>query len=151
MAKTTTCPITQSIQNAAIQIANATGASGTGFTTSPSNTTLLLTAGSEGSVLKSLIVSSDDTSARLVTFYVSTDSGTTKYWVCSVSIPATAGQTGAIANVDILGSSLVLGLPLDQSGKPVYPMAAAARMYVGVQVAVTAGKFVNVMAVAEDY
>lgn len=151
MAKTTTCPITQSIKNDFVQFANADGACGTGFTTSPSNTKLLSTAGADDSVIKSLIVSSDDTSARLAVFYISPDGGTTKYWIGSVSIPATAGQTGTLANVDILGSAYLLGMCLDQSGKPVLPLQATYRLYVGLQVAVTSGKFVNFATVREDY
>lgn len=151
MAKTTTCPIAQTIQNPAVQIANGDGAVGTGFTTNPSNTKLFFTAGAEGSVLKSLMVSSDDTATKLLVLYLSTDGGTTKYWLGCILVAITAGQTGAIANLDFLGSSLFTGLPLDQSGKPVLELTANAKLYVGVQVAVTSGKFINVVGQAEDY
>ena len=151
MAKTTTCPITQSIQNAFQSIVNADGAVGTTLTTAPSNAKLLFTAGAEGSVIKSLTANSDDTSSRVLVIYISPDAGTTKYPIGSVSITTLAGQTGALSQIDILASSVFLGLPLDQSGRPVLPLAATYRVYVGVQVAVTAAKFLNVHAMGEDY
>lgn len=153
MAKTTTCPITQSIQSPnPAQILNGTGNNGTSIaTTNPSNTLLVFTAGAEGSKITSLIVSSDDTSARVLSFWISNDGGTTKYHLFSVSIPATSGQTGTLAVVDILGSAYVLGMPLDQSGKPVMPLAASARLYVGSQTTVTSGKAINVQPFGEDF
>lgn len=151
MAKTTTLPITQTIQNAFQAIVNGDGAVGTTLTTAPSNAKLLLTAGAEGSVIKSLIVSSDDSSARVLAFYISPDGGTTKYCIGTVNIPVNSGATGAIVNVDILGSAVLIGMALDQSGKPVLPLAATYRLYVGTQVAVTAAKTIVVTAVAEDY
>lgn len=151
MAKTTTCPITQTIQNAFATLVNADGAVGTTLTTSPSNSKLLFTAGAEGSVVKSLTVSSDDSAARVLVFYISPDSGTTKYCIGTINIPLNSGATGAIANIDVLGSAVLLGLVLDQSGKPVLPLAATYRIYIGTQVAVTAAKTIVVTAVAEDY
>lgn len=150
--KVATLPIAQNVNGpVSVNFVNADGAAGTGLTTSPSNTKLLYTAGANDSVLKSLIVSSDDSAARVLNVYVSPDSGTTKNWIGSVSIPITAGQTGAIANVDVLGSAVLVGMCYDQSGKAVLPLAGTYRVYVGVQVAVTAAKTVVVTAIGEDY
>lgn len=152
MAKVNTLPVAQNINGPiSVQFANADGAAGTGLTTAPSNTKLLYTAGANDSVLKSIIVSSDDSSARVLNLYVSPDAGTTKYWLSAFSIPITSGNTGAIASVDILGSTLIPGLCYDQSGKAVLPLQATYRIYVGLQVAVTSGKFINVTAIGEDY
>lgn len=151
MAKTTTLPITQTINQQGTQFTNSTGASGATLATNPSNTLKIFTAGSEGSVVKALIVSSDDTATKLFTLYASPDAGTTKYWLASILIAITAGQTGAIANVDILGSTLLLGLPLDPAGKPVLPLKAAWELYGGFQAAITSGKLINVLVTGEDY
>ncbi len=150
MAKTTTLPITQTIQNGKVSLVNATGAVGTTLTTAPSNAQLLFTAGAEGAVVKSIMVTSDDTSARVLVFYISSD-GTTYYPLCTVNVPLNSGATGAIVNIDILGSAVVVGLPVDQAGRPIILLKATERIYVGTQVAVTAAKFINIVLQAEDY
>lgn len=144
-------PVTQAISNDLAQLSNGTGNAGTGWTTSPSNTVLLTTAGANGSVLKSLIASSDDSSARVLTLYLSPDSGTTKYAIGSVSIAATAGNTGAIASTDLLSSTLFPGLAVDGAGKLILELAASMRLYVGVQTTITSGKLINVFAQREDF
>jgi hypothetical protein len=150
MAKTTTLPVAQTIQNGKVSLVNATGAVGTTLTTTPSNAVLLFTAGAEGAVVKSITVTSDDTAARVLVFYISSD-GTTYYPLFTVNVPLNSGATGAIVNIDILGSAVVVGLPIDQSGKPVLMLKASERVYVGTQVAVTAAKFINIVLQAEDF
>lgn len=144
-------PCTQAIQADFTSLVNATGAVGTTLTTAPSNSVLLATMGANGGVVKQLTVTSDDTSARVLVIYVSSDSGTTKYPIATVNVPLNSGATGAIVNIDVLGSAVVVGLPLDQMGKPVLELAPSNRIYVGVQVAVTAAKFLNVTCVSEQF
>lgn len=151
MAKTTTAPITQSIKNAYLTFVNADGNVGTTLTNSPSNTKKLLTAGAEGSILKVLKVTSDDSSARVLNFYLSLDGGTTKTHIGSVNIPINSGANGTTADIDILASTVFLGMAIDQSGKPVLPLAPSAEIYVGPQASVTSARFINVLAVAEDF
>lgn len=151
MAVTNTLPVTQAIQNDFASLVNATGAVGTTLTTAPSNSVLLSTAGANGGVVKSLTVCSDDTAARVLVIYVSPDAGTTKNPIGTVNIPITAGATGAIANVDLLNSSVLLGFPVDQSGRNVIELAPNNRIYVGVQVAVTTAKFLNVSCMSEQF
>lgn len=143
---------TQSIQACSpVQIANATGAVGTGLTTTPSNTVLAVTGGGSGSILKGLVVTTDDTALRVLVLYLSPDGGTTKYWIGSVQIPITAGNTGLIAGVDVLASAVFPGLPVDDAGRPIIEIPATYRIYCGLQVAVTSGKFVNVWPMVEDF
>ena len=150
MAKTTTLPITQTIQNPVVAIVNSTSFIAANGGTSPTNTVLFMTAGAEGSEVKAIMIASDDSSARVISFYLSTDSGTTKYLLGSVSVPSSSGLT--VVNVDVLGNALMVGLPLDQSGKPVMILLAAARIYVGVTIAViTSGRTVHLIGQVEDY
>jgi len=153
MAKTTTLPITQTIQNPVVAIVNATSFIAANGGTAPTNTLLLLTAGADGSVVKSIIVSSDDSSARQISFYLSIDSGTTKYLLGTVNVAAGAGLTsGTTVNVDVLGNYYLLGLPVDQSNKPVIELKASSQIYVGViTAAVTSGRTLHVTAQMEDY
>lgn len=153
MAKTTTCPVTQTIQSFGQSFINSDSFVAANAGTSPTNTKSIFTAGSEGSVIKTLIIATDDTSAGIYNFYISTDSGTTKYLLFSVAVPALSGfGSGTTANIDILGSAVVLGLPIDQSGKSVLPMKNGAILYAAKQTsAVTASKTTHIVGIAEDF
>ena len=158
MAKTYTNPFTQTLKVHAATIVNATSFSAADAGTNPTNTVKLLTAGSEGTVVKAICMASNDTSARNIAFYWSGDGGTTKVLLCVVAIAATAGFTGAIANVDVLnaltstGLPIINGLPVDQSGKQVLPLEAGDEIYIAViTAAVTANKTVYVTAFCEDF
>jgi hypothetical protein len=148
MAKTTTAPLAQDFRNKRVNILNASGNCGTATLDNPSNVQALVTAGAEGEAVKGLIVSNDD-SARVLSFWISTDAGTTKSFLFAINIPANAGFNGT--TVDVLGSTVVLGLPVDASGKPFLPLQPSAVLYVGSQTTVTAGKQVSVQAFTEDF
>ena len=126
----------------AFSLVNATGAVGTTLTTAPTNSVLACTAHATlGSVISSFVVATDESTAKVLVIYRSIDAGTTKFPIGAISIPINSGQSGAIANVDILASLVLLGFPVDLSGRNCIILAAAERLYVGVQVAVTAAKF----------
>jgi hypothetical protein len=151
MAVTNTLPITQAIQNWFQTLANADGACGTLVSATPANTKLLGTAGANGSILKALMVFSDDTAARVLDIFISPDAGTTRYFVGSVAVPITAGSTGAIINVDALANAFLVGFSIDQGGKNIVELAPNNKVYIGAQVAVTAAKTVMVFGMVEDY
>jgi hypothetical protein len=153
MAKTTTLPITQTIQTLVVGIVNATSFIAANGGTAPTNTVLLLTAGADGSVVKSIMISSDDSAAKQVSFYISVDSGTTKYLLGTVNVAAGAGLTsGTTSNVDVLGNYYLIGLPVDQSNKPIIELKAGAQIYAGaITAAVTSGRTLHVIAQMEDY
>jgi hypothetical protein len=150
MAKTNTNPFTQTIKSPSIILQNADGAVGTNdYGTNPSNTKLVFTAGSDGSILKSLTANNND-SAKTLQVFLSRDSGTTKFLLFTVALAANAGWT-TVVTLDVLTASTVAGLPIDQSGRPVLPMEAGEQLYVGVTAAVTASKTIYVNAVVEDF
>lgn len=152
MAKTTTNPFTQSIRNLAATLVNANSFIAANGGTNPTNTIELLTAGAEGSIVKSLIVASDDSSARSISFYLSTDAGTTKYLLFTVPVAANSGVNGTTLNADVLNNAVVQGLQIDQSGRPVLALSANAKIYMGViTAAVTAGRTLHVNASLEDF
>lgn len=149
--KTSTLPISQNVNGpVSVQFANSDGACGAGLTTTPSNTKLLYTAGGNDSHMSMVIACTDSTANLVLNIYGSPDSGTTKYLLTSIQIPLTAGNTGIIPNVDILGSPYFPGLDSNQGGKLVLKMVGGYRIYTGLQVAVASGKFVNVTATGED-
>lgn len=153
MAKTTTCPITQTLQTFGQTFVAADSFVAANEGTAPTNTKIVFTAGEEGSVIKSLMIATDDTSAGVYNFYISMDSGTTKYLLFAIAVAATSGfASGTTVNVDVLGNTYVAGLPMDQSGKFVLPMKAGAILYAAKQTsAVTASKTTHIVGIAEDY
>jgi hypothetical protein len=96
MTKTFTAPFAQTPKTA---VAVATTASATITGTAPTNTVLLLTAGTDGSILTRLWASPRSTvTAAALYLWLSKDSGTTKYLIDSVLLPAqTVATTTAVA------------------------------------------------------
>ena len=152
MPKTTTAPITQSITNFGVSIVNGTGFIATnGSLNAPANTLLLTTAGAEGSIVKSMIIASDSSAASTIQFWISQDSGTTKRLLFTVVVAALSGQA-TLVNIDVLGNSLVVGLSLDQMGRPVLQLAPNVQIYVGIlTTAVVSGRTVYVTGSQEDF
>jgi len=151
MAKTNTIPFPQNVQNPAVTIVNATSFTAANGGTAPTNTVLFSTAGANDSVLKSIQISSDDSIARTVQFWLSTDAGTTKYLIGTVPVAAFSGSASLI-NIDVLGNAILTGFAFDETGKPVLPLAANARIYVCIiTAAVTATKTLYITGVQEDF
>lgn len=151
MAKTNTNPFTQNIFNPAATIVNATSFTAANPGTAPTNTILFATAGANDSVMKAIMISSTDTAAQTVQFWISPDAGTTKYLIGSAVV---AGLSGAatLTNIDVLNNAIITGLTLDQTGRPVLPLQATYRIYIGVITqAVTASKNIYVTGAQEDY
>lgn len=139
MAKSEVMPVTQRVKTPGASFANADG---TAYKT-------LYTASADDAIVKAIMVTSNDTAA--VNLKLAINDGVTDRIIGTVNIPITAGLTGAIAAVDLLGSSLMPGLPMDQNGKRVLPMQGTHVLKVAPLVAVTAAKTVDVVAVVEEY
>lgn len=106
----------------------------------------LLTAGADDAIVKSLLITSTDTSARVVELIL--DDGTTEFVLASFNVAITAGTDGATAVVDALTAS---GLPLDSAGKKILPLETGMELKVRAQVAVTAAKVINFVATVEEF
>lgn len=151
MAKTVTNPFTQTITQIGQTIVNATSFTAANGGTAPTNTVLVTTAGADGSIIKSLMIASDDSSNRTVLFWTSTDSGTTKILIGAVVVTALSGSATLI-NIDVLANSIVTGLAIDQSGRPILELQANARLYAGViTAAVTSGRTLYIAGYQEDF
>jgi len=153
--KTNTLPITQNIKTfqgqltAAQTNVGATMAGSPGTLNAAAGPSGFYTAGNNDAVIKSLLIASDDTSARVVNVYIY--NGTNFACLGGVNVPITAGLTGAIANVDVLGTSFLLGLELDQAGKPVLPLTSGNQLCLASQTTLTAAKTLSVFGVAEEF
>lgn len=154
MAKSYDIPIPQDTTPIAVAIVAATGFTATNPGTAPTNTVLVTTAGANDSVVKSLTICSDDTSARTVQFWMSADGGTTKYLIGTVVIAALSG-TATLTNIDVLGNSIINGLELDETGRPIYRIkgvGTAVTIHACViTAAVTASKTIWITGVQLDY
>lgn len=155
MAKTTTNPFTQSIRNSYISLTQASGAifapSGLASATPTSGIYPLFTAGNDGSILKSIVVSTDDT-AKNVAFYSSPDGGTNKYLLGTAAVAATAGFNGSTINVDVLNNTFLGGLPIDQTSRQCLPLASGVSLWAGVvTTAVATAKGIHISAYGEDF
>ena len=117
MPKTFQAPMTQNIRVRTLQRTSANG------------TTMqeLYTAPADGAVVKALLVTSTDTTLRLMQLWINAD-GVNDTLLGTVSIPASAGNLGSTAvTVDFFtggttANQLLAALPRDQSGKPVLPI-----------------------------
>ncbi len=139
MAKQTNLYVTQAVKLPGVSFANADG------TTAKT----LYTAAADDAIVKSIMVTSTDTAARNLRLIV--NDGTTDRTIGTVNIPVTAGTTGAIAAVDLLGAALMPGLPLDQQGKRILPMQGGHIIKLAPLVAVTATFAIDAVAVVEEY
>ena len=151
MAKTTTLPLTQNHRNIVASLTSADSFTAANPGTAPTNTKLLMTAGSDGSILKSLVVATDATSP-VFALWMSLDSGTTKYLVATTAITTNGGYTGAVLNSDVLANAFTIGLTYDQTGRAILPLQANAQLYIGMySAAVTTSKTVWITGVVEDF
>lgn len=110
-------------------------------TISNSDTTskkLLFTAGIDGSRINSIGVSSTDTAAATLMFYLSKDSGSTFYLLGTIAIPA--AYQGLVQS----------GIPCFDSSKGI-AIPASASIYVAALATVTADKTLNFSALGSDY
>jgi hypothetical protein len=154
MPKSTTLNLPQNIITINQVIVAATSFTATNPGTNPTNTVLVTTANANDSAIKSLTICSDDTSPRTVQFWRSPDGGTTKYLIGTVVVAALAG-TATLINVDVLGNSIITGLELDETGKPVLRLQGSGtpeQIYAGViTAAVTAFKTIWITGTQLDY
>lgn len=139
MAKSTNLNFTQNIKAPCVALTSA-------------NTTTaatLYTASSDGAVVKSVVASTNDSTA--VNLVVVVNNGTTDFVLGTVNLPINSGYTGAIASVDVLGSNLIPGLPRDINNRSVLPLPSGHVLKVGCLATMTSAKVANVIANVEEY
>lgn len=140
MAKSTSLPFTQDINNGFAAFTNADAAL---------TAKTLFTADADDEVVKCIQIASDDTSARVVDLLI--NNGSTDYLLGSVSVPAASGTNGTTAAVDALAAGLFPGLPMDAVGKRVLPLKGGYALKVRNQAQITAAKTLTVTTISEKY
>jgi hypothetical protein len=139
MAKSTNLNFTQEINLVGKRL---TSADTTTFVT-------LYTASTDDAVVKSLTVTTTDTAA--VNLKIAINDGTTDFLLGTVRVALASGTDGAAASVDILGSSLLPGLPRDLNNRTILPLKNGYILKVGCLVTMTAAKQTDILAVVEEY
>ena len=109
----------------------------------------LYTAGTNDAVVKSLTVTTTDTAA--VNLKVAVSDGTNDYLLGTVRVALASGTDGAVASVDVLGSSLLPGLPRDLNNRTILPLKNGYILKVGCLATMTAAKQTDILAVVEEY
>lgn len=109
----------------------------------------IYTASADDAIVKSLMARSNDTAPQNVV--VAYNDGVADFVIGTVAVPANAGNTGAIAAVDLLSGTLLPGLPYDQNGKRILPLQSNYILKVGTLAAITAGKQIDVTSGVEEY
>ena len=143
---TSTPVFTQTPKTGGGSINNATGAGTLG---SDTNGVALYTAGSNGSRVNSLILSTTDTTANDVFLYIK--SGANIYPVGQVHVPASSGNIASTLAIDGILPSITVGLPIDNNGKRFIHLGASDVLKFAVIAAVTSGKTLYGSVMAEDY
>lgn len=111
----------------------------------------LYTAGASGSMVKGLIVTTNDPSAaHLVTCQVVNTA--VKYGGVAVNVPVSSGFANAAPPVNLMAAGNWVGLPLDQNGNPYFQMNSGDTLQCTFATALTSTDVLNVVAaVTADY
>lgn len=105
----------------------------------------LMSAGTDGTKVLAINVTSDDTSTVEMEVYL--HDGTTAYLLGTVDVVTLSGTDGATPSVNIMDPSLIAGL--DANGELF--MASGYKIQVAPKAAVTSAKTVTVVGFAGDY
>jgi len=150
MPMTATPVFTQTPQMKAAALLSTTGAftfaANSAVTT---NLVSLYAAGTNGSTIESIMVSSTDTSARDLIILIMISS--VLHVVTTLSIPLNSGFTNAVVPVDVFRHSQVPGLSFDVNGNRQLILPASSTLYVGTLTAVTAAKQISVLVSGGDF
>lgn len=145
MPKSTSLNLPQNANNQSIALTSAD-------TTTPK---LAFTAGANDSDVKAIIAASNDTAAVNLQLFIVR--GAVNYLLGTIGIPAGAGNDGVGASIDMLARDTgfipapILGLPLDNVGKPYIPLKSGDTLKIGCVATMTAAKTCYVSFFGEDY
>jgi hypothetical protein len=107
------------------------------------------TAGTNGSKIEAMFLTSNDTSNRDISINLTISA--VNYQLTLVQVPLSAGQTNAIPPVNVLTHANVGVFPLDALGNPFIYLASGTTLTINAPVSLTAAKTVTSLVVATDY
>lgn len=141
MAVTSTPVFVQTPKNYKLQIVNADGTS----------LKTIATGGTNGTKISAIVVTSNDTAARNVTWGITTSA--VFFPLGTVQIPITAGQVDLTNTaVNLLDIGKTPGLPVDSDGNPyIFLSGTGDTLQAEVTTSVTAAKAVTFVAIGADF
>jgi hypothetical protein len=113
-----------------------------------SNLKTLVTAGSSGSKVVSIMAQTDETSARDLTLGITRSA--TFYPIGTVTVAIGSGNSGTVAAVNLLTTTWLPGLPLDSDGQPYIFLLSGDTLQVKSLTTVTNAKTITLSAVYGD-
>lgn len=139
MAKSTNLYLPQNVNTSSYDYQNSDG----------STAATIFTAGSDDSSVKSILVASTDTSARVLQLFVRRSS--VDYLIGCVTIPIGAGTDGLNPAVDLLSTAMLTGLPIDEQGKPYLPLKSGDTLKAGTTATITSAKHIYINVFGFDF
>ena len=108
---------------------NAATAGSMGTTT---NAVTVVTAGSNGCIIDSLVANTTDTAAVNLFVSIVDSAGTGVRPLGIVNVPLNSGNAANVLNVDVLNSAVLVGMTVDQNGKRIIRLGASETLRVAV-------------------
>ena len=139
MAVTATPIFPQSVNNAGLQIVNATS----------TTITTLLSAGTNGSKIEWINAQTTDTSANNVFLYLY--NGTTSFPLTEIQVAASSGNATSTPAVSLLTSTQLPSVTYDANGNKYLYLASGWSLQVSVATAVTSGKTLTIVVQYENF
>lgn len=153
MAVTSTPAFTQGITSTQTLLLNATSAQAISAGI-PTNTVSISPSSTNGSVIKSINITTNNTAA--LTLYLWQYSGSVYSLLGTVIVPAFAGfgsaiGIGGLASYDVLADPYLTTFAIDQSGKPTLLLPPSYSLYIGTRVQVVSGLAAWITVTKEDF
>ena len=117
----------------------------------PADTTVaktIVTAGANGTKITALTASSND-AARIV--QINLVRSAVVYILTTVTVAANSGTDGTAASVNLLNTTSLPGLPIDNDGQPYLLLKSGDTLTAAVTVTVTAAKTISIAAIGADF
>jgi hypothetical protein len=109
----------------------------------------VVTAGTNGTKVVGMTATSTDTSTRVAQVWLTRSA--TSYLLASVSIPAASGSDGTTVGINLMGTTLWPGLPVDNDGQVYLWLQSGDTLKVSFTAQVTSAKEIDVMALSADF
>ena len=108
----------------------------------------VVTAGANGTKITGLTASSNDASRIVVLNLVRS---AVSYILTTVTVAANSGTDGTTASVNLINTTILPSLPIDNDGQPYLLLKSGDTLTAAVTVAVTAAKTISIAAIGSDF
>lgn len=116
---------------------NAASAGAMGTTT---NAVTVVTAGTNGCIIDSLVANTTDTAAVNLFVSIVDSAGTVVRPLGIVNVPLSSGNAANVLNVDVMNPAVLVGLTVDQNGKRIIRLGPSETLRVSVLANMTAAR-----------